>query len=245
MNTYININKVKEMDIEKTLCKQCETCKDFTYQRTITRGPRKGELWKFQYCQGNADIIKHGNWGPDVTKLKGGDKEYVCRTKVINGKKDHFTSYLKNNPRNVISHLGDTLDCRMRMLREISKRCSSQTQKSKESKFPGVGLISLYKKNPKKFKDKKIWYARININGEMKYLDNYYTELEAAHAYYTECQRLDLDINKETLEWKIYQRWLGVKKFTEKIIEKINEDYEKRERVDKNWYLELLKSELK
>ncbi len=40
-------------------------------------------------------------------------------------------------------------------------------------------------------------------------------------------------------------RWLKDKGVTDKIIEKINEDYKSRDRVDKNWYIELPKSGLK
>jgi len=234
-----------DISLEKTLCKQCETCQDFTYQRIITRGKRKGEVWKFKYCGGNADIIKYGNWGPDIAKLKSGDKEYASLTRRRQGRKYHFTAYLKNNPRNYIIHLDDTLDCRMRMLREVSPRCKNQTIKGVESRFPGVGLTSTYRQNPKQSHGKKIWWARINVNGEIRYLDNYYSELEAANAYYSECEKLGLDINKETPEWRIYQKWLQVKEFIDPLVEQILEDYHSQGQVDWTWYTELLFSRLK
>ncbi len=88
---------------------------------------------------------------------------------------------------------------------------SQQTIQAGESIFPGVGLTSWYKSNPKyKSYNKKIWWAKIIVNGEEKYLDNYYTEMEAAHAHYTEMQHLKLDINQETEAYKIYQKWLRV-----------------------------------
>lgn len=231
---------MNDIPLDKTLCKQCETCQDHTYQRTITRGKRKGEVWKFRYCQGNADIIKIGDWGPDTAKLKSGDKEYASLTRLREGKKYHFTSYLKNNPRNYIIHLDDTLDCRMRMLREVSPRCKNQTIKGVESRFPGVGLTSTYRQNPKQSHCKKIWWARIKVDGKTKYLDNYYTELEAAHAYYSECEKLGLDINKETPEYRIYQKWLGVKRFIDPLVVRILEDYQNRDQVNLEWYLDLI-----
>ncbi len=91
------------------------------------------------------------------------------------------------------------------MLREISKRCASQTITGRESIFPGVGLTSWYKSNAKyKSYGKKIWWAKVIIEGKEEYLDNYYTEMEAAHAYYQEMERLGLDINQETEAYKIY-----------------------------------------
>ena len=131
------------------------------------------------------------------------------------------------------------------MLREISKRCASQTITGRESIFPGVGLTSLYKHNPTKAQGKKIWWARVKIKGEVKYLDNYYTEMEAAHAYYQEMERLGLDINQETEAYKIYQNWLHVREFTARICKEILDDYNNRENIKKEWYLELIKNKLK
>ncbi len=91
---------------------------------------------------------------------------------------------------------------------------------------------------------KKIWWAKVIIEGEEIYLNNYYTEIEAAHAYYTEMERLDLDINRETEAYKIYQKWLQVREFTSKIVEEILDDYGTHKDVKKEWYLELIKREL-
>jgi hypothetical protein len=78
----------------------------------------------------------------------------------------------------------------------------------------------------------------------VKYLDNYYTEMEAAHAYYTEIERFGLEINRETEAYKIYQKWLQVREFTSKICKEILNDYNNRENVKKGWYLEILKNKL-
>jgi hypothetical protein len=43
--------------LDKTLCKQCPKCQEFTYQRTLHRGKHKGEVFKFKYCLGNVDIL--------------------------------------------------------------------------------------------------------------------------------------------------------------------------------------------
>ena len=87
--------------------------------------------------------------------------------------------------------------------------------------------------------------ARIKIKGDVKCLANYYTEMEAAHAYYTEMERLVLDINRETEAYKIYQKWLPVREFTERICKEILNDFHNHRNVKKEWYLELVKNELK
>ena len=233
-----------EIPIKKTLCKQCAECQEFTYQRTLRQGKRKGEVFKFRYCSGNVHVLKKGEWGPDTSVTTG--KTYVTSTKRFDGRTAHFEKFLKRNPKNVIHHLGNTLDLRMKMLREISKRCASQTIQGQESIFPGVGLTSWYKSNPKyKSIGKKIWWAKVIIEGEEIYLDNYYNEMEAAHAYYQEMERLELDINRETEAYKIYQRWLHVREFTSKIVKEILNDYSNHGNVKKEWYLELIKNELK
>jgi hypothetical protein len=234
-----------DIPIEKTLCKQCDICEEFTYQRTIHHGNRKGELFKFHYCKGNVDVLKRGEWGPDTATLKDGTKrEYVCSTKRFDGRARHFEYFLKKHPENVILHLGDTLDLRMKKLREVSKRCEIQSRSGKESIFPGVGLTSWYKSNPTKAHGKKIWYTKVKIEGKEEYLENYYTELEAAHAYYSKMEELGLDINKETAAYKIYQKWLRVRKFCEKISKQIINDYNAQENVDMDWYFDLIQREV-
>lgn len=237
---------MQDVPIEKTLCKQCKKCEEFTYQRTIHHGNRKGELFKFQYCKGNVDVLKKGEWGPDTATLKDGTKrEYVCSTKRFDNKARHFEYFLKKHPENVVLHLSDTLDLRMKKLREVSKRCEIQSRSGKESIFPGVGLTSWYKANPTKAHGKKIWYTKVKIEGKEEYLENYYTELEAAHAYYSKMEELGLDINQETAAYKIYSRWLNVKKFTDNIINDIMDDYNGRDKVELEWYRDLIKNGIK
>jgi hypothetical protein len=233
---------MQDVPINKTLCKQCRECREFTYQRTLRHGKRKGDVFKFRYCTGNVDILKIGNWGPDTSVRTG--KTYATSTKRFNGRSAHFEYFLKKDKKNTILHLGDTLDLRMKMLREVSKRCTAQTIQGKESIFPGVGLTSWYKANPTKSQGKKIWWARVKINGEQEYLDTYYTELEAAHAYYTKMEELGLDINKETEAYNIYARWLNVKEFTDKLLTEIITDYNDRDKVELKWYKDLIKNGL-
>jgi|GEM_PF-1335592 hypothetical protein len=242
-STDLKIN-MSSIPLDKTLCKQCPKCQEFTYQRSLHHGKRKGELFKFKYCLGDLDIVKIGEWGPDTTTLKDGSKrEYVCSTKRHEGRARHFEYFLKKNQDNVIFHLGETSDLRMKNLREISKRCEIQNRESKESIFPGVGLTSWYNANPNKSHDKKIWYARVKVNGKEDYLDNYYTELEAAHGYYGEMERLNLDINKQTEAYNIYQSWLHVRETVTPIVKQILNDYNSLENVDIKWYLDLIKNE--
>jgi len=145
----------------------------------------------------------------------------------------------------VIIHLGDTLDLRMRMLREVSKRCEIQARGGKESIFPGVGLTSWYKQNPTKARGKKIWWARVKIEGEDEYLGNYFTELEAADAYYSKMEELGLEINKETEAYKIYQRWLETREFLSPLMDAIIKHHDEHEDVSLEWYLDIIKSKIK
>ncbi len=57
-------------------------------------------------------------------------------------------------------------------------------------------------------------------------------------------EHLDLDINRETEAYKIYQKWLLVREFTNRICKEILKDYSSRENVKKEWYLDLIKKEL-
>jgi len=76
--------------IRKTLCKQCDKCEEFTYQRRLKAGKHKGEFFKFRYCKGNRDIVKISDWGPDVTRNKGIKRTYFATTRLIKGHTRHF-----------------------------------------------------------------------------------------------------------------------------------------------------------
>jgi hypothetical protein len=68
------------------------------------------------------DILKIGEWGPDTATLKSGNKKvYICSTKRHEGRARHFEYFLKKDNDSVILHLGETLDLRMKKLREVSK----------------------------------------------------------------------------------------------------------------------------
>jgi hypothetical protein len=51
-------------------------------------------------------------------------------------------------------------------------------------------------------------------------------------------------ISTATEAYKIYQQWLHVREFTSKIGKEILNDYNNRENVKKEWYLELIKKNL-
>ena len=235
------------MKLEKTLCKQCPTCEEFTYQRTLQSGPRQGEPFKFKYCQGNAHLVPLGNWGPDRNTKT--DRVYVCSTRRHDGRARHFEYFLKKDKSNVILHTRDTLDLRLRMLREVSQACKTQTIQGRESIFPGVGLTSWYKNNPSQAAGKKIWWARAKIDDKLEYLGNYYTELEAANSYYTTLSMRGMDINKETPAYKTYTNYLHVKTFIENITRQVKSDYhalkDEDGEVALEWYLEILKQKLR
>ena len=184
------------------------------------------------------------NWGPDITTNKGIKRTYVSTTKLIDGSSRHFEYFLKKIPNNIVLHLGDTLDLRMKKLREISKRCERQNRGGEESIFPGVGLTSWYKQNPTKAHGKKIWWARVKMDGEDEYLGNYFTELEAAHAYYSKMEELDLEINKETKAYEIYRKWLETSEFLNPLIDQIITHHHEQHDVEVEWYLDIIKSKI-
>ncbi|MGA2676257.1 MAG: hypothetical protein ACLQG5_09600 [Methanobacterium sp.] len=53
-------------------------------------------------------------------------------------------------------------------------------------------MIFLQKRKQAKYKNygKKIWWAKVIIEGKEEYLDNYYTEMEAANTYHQEMECL-------------------------------------------------------
>ena len=242
-STHISKN---DMKVEKTLCQGCDICEEFTYQRFLT-GRCKGEVFKFKYCKQNAPIVGIGNWGPDRNSKTG--RVYVCSTRRHDGRARHFEHFLKKDKKNVILHTRDTLDLRLRMLREVSQACKTQTRQGRESIFPGVGLTSWYKNNPSQAAGKKIWWARAKIDGRLEYLGNYYTELESADAYYSTLNQCGRDINKETVAYKTYLNYLQVREFTETVTSLVLDHYHSLENeegeVALEWYLDLLKQKLK
>jgi hypothetical protein len=232
------------MNPDKTLCKQCDNCEEYNYQRTITRGKRKGELFKFKYCNGNKDIVGKSDWGPDSSVSTG--KTYATPTSRLKGH-HHFESFLKKDPKNVVLHLGDTLDLRMKTLREVSKTCRSQAQAHGESIFPGVSKVNYYKNHPDDA-SKKIWMARFKTdNLKEKMIGTFYTELEAADAYYTYSENHDRDINRETIAYKTYQNWLIIKEATDQFknsVLKLYNDLPYDAENELKWASQLLKVEL-
>lgn len=232
--------------MENNLCRHCDVCEDFTYQRTT----RNGELFKFQYCKGNMRIVGKGKWGPDRSQSTG--KTYAALTRRLDdGRSAHFESFLKKNPRNVILHLNDTLDLRMRYLREVSKACSAQTIQGKESIFPGVSLTSEARKPSPQRRPEKPWMARYRKDGKQRYIKSYPTEMEAADAYYRKLQSLGYDVNTQTEAYKLYQNWLHInqtmKELSKQVALQIKEDYAGFEegQAELEWYIEILIKELK
>lgn len=196
---------------DKTLCKKCETCQEFIYQRTIPFGKRKGEIFTFKYCYGNCEVVSLCNWGPSTPRNKN-SRVYVRSTKFREKGKREFQDFIKKDSSNVISYINkNPLDNRLKNMREISKQCNTQTIRG-DSMFPGVILNSFYKHYSKnKFKRKKHpkkWNSRIKINGKTVYLGSSKNELEAAHKYYTKMKEIGREINKETTAYKKYKKWL-------------------------------------
>jgi hypothetical protein len=184
--------KDRQVDINKTLCKQCKKCETFTYQRTLKRGKNKGKLFKFKYCKGNADIIAKNSWTLQLIKNKW---KYVASS--ID--KTMLSNLLKTDKEKDIYYINrDSLDVTLKNLREISRACTTQTIQG-DSIYPGVS----------KSRTKKVgWVAHIGINDKLIHLGICSTEEEAAHLYYSKCLEIGREINKETVAYKKYRKWL-------------------------------------
>jgi len=192
-----------EVPIEKTLCKQCDVCKDYIYERKT----KTGKIISFLYCEQGKDIVSLANW-----RLTSDG--YVGSTTGINSHYRLFHTFFKQNQLNVIDHIfGEKFDNRLCMMREIKPSCNSQNRTHKRSSiFPGVH----YHKRVGRFE------SRIMINGKRECLGYYTDEIEAFHNYVLKAEAEGISINKFTEAYQKYQHWLNM----EDILKSMREDPE-------------------
>lgn len=188
------------MDINKTLCKQCDVCTDYVYERIS----KNGDLISFQYCEGNKEYVPVSNW---YIQKDG----YAYSTKRINGKKTFFHTLFKKDKTMYIDHIdGNRQDNRLRKLRELTPLCNNQNNhySKKTSRFAGVFW------NKKRGK----WQSRTAMGKHgrkgSKFFGTFDTEEEAYHAYVTGLRELGLTVNTQVPCFKDYEKWLDDRKQT-------------------------------
>ena len=179
------------MDFEKTLCKECSQCKTYIYEDRFKQGRWKNEIYSFKYCEKNKKIAKLGEWTVKYPKEKK-------KSPIVNKKsRKYFTSYLKEDKNNMTEYVNsDHHDLTLKNLRELPKSLFIHKYANGNSIYPGV----------RKSKNKtKPWRATIKRGNRKISLGNYKTEIEAAHAYYTKCEKIGKNIGKETKTYKSYK----------------------------------------
>lgn len=202
-----------------SLCKNCNDCKTYTYQRTIERGKNKGMVFKFDYCKENSEIVRKSDWTPGTPrgKLK---KQRIISSK-FRDKRSEFSYFFKEEgSKDVINFIdGNTLNAVLKNMQLISRSASAQSIKTGDSVYPGVSRSKIKSKHRQYNK----WQSKIKIDGETEYLGIFDTELQAAHAYYRKCEEIGRDINYNTDAYSNYRQ---------KILAGINlEKKEKEERT--------------
>jgi len=185
------------MDINKTLCKQCPTCRDYVYERY----DKKGVPIMFQYCEGNKEYVDLSNWY--ITK-----DGYAYSTKKIDGKKRLFHTLFKKEETQVIDHIdGFRNDNRLRKLREITPLCNAQNNHyvKKTSEYVGVHWNKAHKR----------WVACSHRGKQGKggtYHFGYFkTEEEAYDAYVRGLKAVGKTVNTQLPCHKKYLKWLSEK----------------------------------
>ena len=113
------------------LCKHCNTCQEYTYERLS----KKGKLITFQYCEEGKQQVGLSNW---YIQKDG----YAYSTKrVKNGKKVFYHSLFNDDPTLVVDHInGVRNDNRLKNLRVITPLSNAQNNHyvKKTSRFYGV-----------------------------------------------------------------------------------------------------------
>lgn len=179
----------------KTLCKHCETCKTYEYERI----DRKGHPQRFLYCNGNKDEVGLSNW---YIQKDG----YAYSTGRINGKKIFFHTILKDDDTKVVDHInGFRIDNRLRNLRLVTPLQNAQNTHyvKKTSRFPGVHWNKKMRKWVSQAKKGK--QAR---NGYF-HLGTFDDEYEAFHSYVQFIRSTGLEVDHNPKYWFDYENWLS------------------------------------
>lgn len=152
----------------KYLCKKCDDCKVFKYEREVKKIP-----FKFLYCKENAHIVEKFNWFPE-THLQG-RTSYVRCTEPKRFGFNRLHTYF-SEPGYIIDHINQNgLDNRLFNLRLLTKRENS-LNRSDNTKYPGV------------FKEGKGWIARIKYKGKYHKICKKDTP-EEAYAHYLKAKQ--------------------------------------------------------
>jgi len=134
---------------------------------------KKGQVWSYK----RERYLK--------CSIAGGGKGYLSVSLCKNGEIKHYKisrllaqTYIPNpNNHPVVDHKNiNSLDNRLSNLRWVSYSDSMRNQtkpQNETSKYLGVFYV----------KSRKVWVARINIDGKRKYLGHCKTELEAIKAH--------------------------------------------------------------
>lgn len=169
----------------KTLCKNCDECKEYTYRRVN----RKGVPFSFKYCEGNKHLVALSDWYESKD-------EYAYSTKRLWGVKRYFHTFYKSKRDGdiVVDHInGVRTDNRLCNLRKVTSMCNAQNKHTMRSSiFPGVT-----KKG-----------NRYTVHCKGKYLGTFNTEFEAYHVYVNYIKSIGSTINTQTEAYKIYSKWL-------------------------------------
>jgi len=179
----------------KSLCKHCEECKTFEYERI----DRKGHPQRFLYCNGNKEQVSLSKW---YIQKDG----YAYSTSYIDGRKLFFHVLFKEDECKVIDHHnGVRNDNRLCNLREITPLCNAQNKHyiKRTSEYPGVH----YNKKTRK------WIASTHIGKQgrdgFKRYGIFDTEEEAYHAYVTGLKRDGRTVNTQIPVYQKYLDWLS------------------------------------
>lgn len=198
---------------EKTMCKKCDICKTYIYER---KTKRKNDV-RFKFCEGNREILMKYEFS--IAKSSEGE-EYVSiaskKSKVRSYAKEtnnFATSLFKNNRNNATDYInGDKKDLRLKNMREITYRCLTQKDRGYSNNFPGV------KKAYNTYK------SGIFLDGKWINLGRYKTEMDAYHAYVLKHAELGIKLNTETDAHKKYLNEYEPSKF-KKIKHKTASDF--------------------
>ncbi len=181
--------------MNKTLCKHCDNCQSFEYERIN----RKGEPQNFLYCNGNKEDVNLGNW---YIQKDG----YAYSTNKIGEKKRLFHTLFKTDEFKVIDHAnGIRNDNRLCNLREITPLCNAQNKHymKRTSEYPGVHYN---KKNGK-------WVASTHLGKQgrdgFKRYGFFDTQEEAYHAYVTGLKADGRTVNTQIPVYQKYKEWLA------------------------------------
>jgi hypothetical protein len=147
---------------------------------------RKIELTQDQFAlidDEDFDRVNQFKWAAQKRPQKYKDVYIAVRSKqvgYINGKQKFKRVFMHRYILDVkddmqVDHInGNPLDNRKENLRLVNNRQNGQNRHHvKTSKYPGVS----------RKKNRKSWIAQIQINGKIKYLGSFKTEIEAYNAY--------------------------------------------------------------